>query len=514
MKKIIILVACTLVILIGIQLYWIQNAYTYRQSQLNQQVNKILFEAGQLTVKKSTCFELFGKAFVKPHEGIFFAKQQWQGNWQFVKPNDKAPDSLKLFFKDDEDTTVFGSNSIKFMHPLSIQFVMKCEYHFDDTTQAAFQKPEYQTFDDLNYKSLKDNFKRNAPIVERLKIPFLDSTLHKLLSTAKFSSAYHYGIIRDDNDSIEYASVSADNKKLKASRMHASLIDDKYFSHPYKLVLYFDSNSALALNTLWGILLTSIIVVLLLCYSFWYFIRTINTQKKLSEMKTDFINNMTHEFKTPITNIGLAVENINEKGGLNGNSSFLRIIGEENNRLKDNVERILQIAALKKEEVILDFNRLNINHVIENIVNNIENSHYPNNPDIQCSLVAEDPFIMADETHLINIIYNLLDNALKYCKTRPEVHISTKNTGKGIILEIKDNGIGMDNETQKKVFEKFYRAHTGNIHNVKGFGLGLSYVKNLVDLHGGSIKLESEPGKGSTFEIFLPFSQKEKPVKI
>jgi len=514
MKKIIILVACTLVILIGVQLYWIQNAYTYRQNQLNQQVNQILSSAGQQTVQKSTCFELFGKAFIKPHEGIYFAKQRWQGNEKFLSPDKNVPDSFKMFFKSDEDTTVYGSNSLKFYHPLSIQFIMKCEYHFDDTSQASFNKPQYQTISDLNYKTFKEKFKLNAPIAERLKIPFLDSTLHSLLVSAKLTSGYHYGIIRNDNDSVEYASAKSNSEKLKASPMRASLIDDKYFSHPYRLALYFDSRSALALNTLWGVLLASIVVVLLLCYAFWYFVRTIQAQKKLSEMKTDFINNMTHEFKTPITNIGLAVENINEAGGLNGNGPFVRIIGEENNRLRDNVERILQIASLKKEEIKLSLNRLNINSIIENIANNIEQSHYPHNPDIQCTLDAENPFIVADETHIINIIYNLLDNSLKYCSTRPIILISTHSTDKGIILTIKDNGIGMNHETQRRMFEKFYRAHTGNVHNVKGFGLGLSYVKSLVDLHSGHIKIESELGKGSSFEIFLPFNQKEKPVKI
>jgi len=498
------LVALALLLLIGVQLYWVQTAYTSRQNQLVQQVNAVLAKAGQQTVDQSKCFELFGKVFIRPHEGIFFGKQAWQGKEQFVPVSIKAPDSVQMFFLNPDDTNVYGFNSVKFGRPLLATFTMKMEYQFDDTTEVAWSMPGYQPMSEQHYRDFKEKLIGSSPITKRLKLPFLDSTLGVLMAATVPGAPYHYGIIRVDNSAVEYFSKGTDPKKLLNSQMSAALNGDKYFSHPYRLALYLDNGNALALNMIWGILLVSALVILGLGCAFWYFIRTILTQEKLSVMKTDFINNMTHEFKTPITNIGLAVENINDKGDLNGSTPLLRIIGEENNRLRDNVERILQIATLEKDEINLKRDRIDVNGLVERISQNLELSNYPREPEINCDLEAENPYIMADETHVINVIYNLLDNALKYCNTKPIVKISTRNTPKGIVLTITDNGIGMDSETQKRVFEKFYRAHTGNIHTVKGFGLGLSYVKKLVELHQGTIRLESELGKGSTFEIFLP----------
>jgi two-component system, OmpR family, phosphate regulon sensor histidine kinase PhoR len=513
MKWIMILVAAALLVLITVQLYWIQNAYIFRKNQHNEKVKQVLSAAAKQTVDNATCFELFGKVFIKPHEGIYFARQPWSGSQVFTDPATKAPDSVKMFFLNREQSSIIGQNSLKFTHPVSAEFTMRMEYHFDDTSNAAFMKPENRNPDALNYSDYREVINGNAPIGKRLDLKFLDSVLKYQVMAAGLGMDYHFGIVRSDNGALEYASPNADYAKLTQSEMSAGLIADNYFSHPYKLVIYFDSGITGALAALWGVLLASAFVILLLCYGFWYFIRTIISQKKLSEMKTDFINNMTHEFKTPITNIGLAVENINEKGDLNGSTPFLRIIGEENNRLRENVERILQIATLDKEEIHLKLDKIDINNLVEKICQNMELSAYPGNPETEYQLLAENSMIWADETHIINIIYNLLDNSVKYCNEKPLIKITTINTSGGVKIIVKDNGIGMNKETQKRAFEKFYRAHTGNIHNVKGFGLGLSYVKKLVELHSGIITLWSEPGKGSIFEIFLPFNYHQQPLE-
>jgi two-component system phosphate regulon sensor histidine kinase PhoR len=235
-------------------------------------------------------------------------------------------------------------------------------------------------------------------------------------------------------------------------------------------------------------------------------------QKKLSEIKNDFINNMTHEFKTPISTISLAVDALkNEKVQRDAQklSYFSGIIKEENQRMNRQVETILKSALLDRQEVQLNIKPLNVHEIIRDVADNFALRLHEKQGTLEIDLKAENDLIQADEVHISNIINNLLDNAVKYSKENvpPRICIQTSSGNKRFIIKIEDNGIGMSRETLKRMFEKFYRAHTGNIHNVKGFGLGLSYVKNVVDAHHGIIKADSTIGKGSCFIIELPFKQ-------
>jgi two-component system phosphate regulon sensor histidine kinase PhoR len=238
-----------------------------------------------------------------------------------------------------------------------------------------------------------------------------------------------------------------------------------------------------------------------------FYIRTLLKQKKLSEIKSDFINNMTHEFKTPLATISLAVDALkNEKvsGNKEKTGYFTGIIKEENKRMNKQVETILQAALLDKQEVQLNLKRLLAHDLIVSALNNINLQVEEKGGKIDVELDAENDLILADEVHFTNVINNLLDNAVKYSKDNPHIKLSTKNVGNHLKIKIEDNGIGMNKETLHRIFEKFYRAHTGNVHNVKGFGLGLSYVKTMVDAHHGTIKAESVLGKGSSFCIIMP----------
>lgn len=232
-------------------------------------------------------------------------------------------------------------------------------------------------------------------------------------------------------------------------------------------------------------------------------------QKKLSEIKNDFINNMTHEFKTPLATISLAVDALkNEKvtGDPQKLGYFRSIIKEENQRMNRQVETILKSALMERQEVELNLKPINVHEVIQDVADNFMLRLQEKQGHLETNLQAEHFMIDADEVHFSNLINNLLDNAVKYSKENvpPKVSISTFSTPKKISIKIEDNGIGMTRETLKRIFEKFYRAHTGNIHNVKGFGLGLSYVKTVVEAHGGTIKADSIIGKGSCMTIELP----------
>jgi len=251
----------------------------------------------------------------------------------------------------------------------------------------------------------------------------------------------------------------------------------------------------------------AVLFTIIITAAFFITIRTLLKQKKLSEIKSDFINNMTHEFKTPLATISLAVDALKNEKVVNDKektSYFTGIIKEENKRMNKQVETILQAALLDKQEVQLNLKKSSAHDLIVAVLNNISLQVEEKQGKLEVNLGADNDLIMADEVHFTNLISNLLDNAVKYSKDNLCIKLSTQNTGQQLKIRIEDNGIGMNKETLSRIFEKFYRAHTGNVHNVKGFGLGLSYVKTMVNAHHGSIKAESVLGKGSSFIILIP----------
>jgi two-component system, OmpR family, phosphate regulon sensor histidine kinase PhoR len=253
----------------------------------------------------------------------------------------------------------------------------------------------------------------------------------------------------------------------------------------------------------------AIIFTLIITTAFFITIRTLLKQKKLSEIKSDFINNMTHEFKTPLATISLAVDalkNEKVKASEEKTNYFTNIIKEENKRMNKQVETILQAALLDKQEVQLNLKKLPAHDLITSALNNITLQVEEKQGKLEVNFNAEKDMIMADDVHFTNLINNLLDNAVKYSKGNLAIKLTTENSGNQLKIKIEDNGIGMNKETVNRIFEKFYRAHTGNVHNVKGFGLGLSYVKTMVQAHHGTIKADSVLGRGSTFVIMVPLA--------
>jgi len=248
---------------------------------------------------------------------------------------------------------------------------------------------------------------------------------------------------------------------------------------------------------------------LIIFAAFYLTVNTMLRQKKLSEIKNDFINNMTHEFKTPLATISLAVDAMKNEKVLSDKEKlnyFSSIIKEENQRMNRQVETILKAALLDRQDVNLMLKPTHVHDVIKDIADNFTLQLNDKNGKVEMDLEATNDLIDADEVHFPNLINNLVDNSVKYSKENvpPEIKISTVANGKNMTIRLEDNGIGMSKETVKRIFEKFYRAHTGNVHNVKGFGLGLSYVKTMVDAHGGNIKVDSTPGKGSIFTLEMP----------
>ena len=251
----------------------------------------------------------------------------------------------------------------------------------------------------------------------------------------------------------------------------------------------------------------AIFFTLVIISAFYVTVNALLRQKKLSEIKNDFINNMTHEFKTPLATISLAVDALrNEKVVHDREKSeyFTGIIKEENRRMNKQVETILQASLLDRQEQQLNLKSLRAHAIIQEAMENFHLQLEGKGGHAELQLNAKNDLLQADEVHFMNIITNLIDNAVKYSKENPFIRITTHSTAKNLIIRIEDNGIGMSKETQRRIFEKFYRAHTGNLHNVKGFGLGLSYVKTIVEAHNGRIKVDSVVGKGTNFTLEFP----------
>jgi len=233
-------------------------------------------------------------------------------------------------------------------------------------------------------------------------------------------------------------------------------------------------------------------------------------QKRISDIKSDFINNMTHEFKTPIATISLAVDAINNPKTLVDNNNVLYytgIIKEENNRMNAQVENVLKMSLLDKHDIDLNIEKCDVHDITKSLIRNIELQVESKNGSIEAILDAKDHTCLIDKTHFTNALENILDNAIKYSTENPEIIIKTSSNSNEFLLSVQDHGIGMSKDVQKKIFEKFYRQTTGNIHNVKGFGLGLSYVKAIITAFKGKITVESQSGTGSTFTIRIPLAK-------
>ncbi len=351
------------------------------------------------------------------------------------------------------------------------------------------------------------NSLRNMPIEKRIDPVILDSLIHSELKARAINTEYEFGVFSPIRNLMPIQKTGKYPKELLHNSFSIPLFPSDMFTNPDYLMLYFPHEKKFLISQLRDTLFVSIFLVLVIIFSFYYTVMTVFRQKKLSEMKNDFINNMTHEFKTPISTISLACEALKDKDIAKSGAlydSYISMIDEENSRLGSMAERILQSARLEKDKIVLNKEEVDVHEIILEAMKNIQLQVANKGGKIITQLNAGKHILQADRVHLTNVVFNLLDNANKYTPQNPEIVIKTENSYSGIIISIKDNGIGISKSNQKKIFEKLYRVPTGNIHNVKGFGLGLSYVKAIVEAHGGKISLESELNKGTKFIITLP----------
>ena len=341
---------------------------------------------------------------------------------------------------------------------------------------------------------------------EIVPIDRVNEVLIKELKNRNIPIPFKIGIIKDSL--ISAKSEKADSVLLKKSNYKVNMFPNDIFQKNVQIAVYFPDKETFIYKTLNWLLFISLIFSIIVLVTFVVSIYYILKQKKISEMKSDFINNMTHEFKTPIATISVAADSISNLKVIESPEKimyFIDMIKKENLRMNRQVEDILTIARLDKKEFEFNWEAIDLHEVIKNAMQSILLQVEKKGGTITSELFALNPVATSDTNHFANLIYNLLDNANKYSLNAPEIKISTRNISKGLLITVEDKGIGMTKMVQSRIFERFYRQTSGNIHNVKGFGLGLSYVKAVLEANRGNITVHSEPGKGSRFEVFIPF---------
>ena len=307
-----------------------------------------------------------------------------------------------------------------------------------------------------------------------------------------------------DRDSL--TNVKSENFHLDKNTFESALFTDENDESNYIIKVNFPKRTPFLVAPVISIALVSIIFTVIIIIVYIYTVLILLRQRQISQIKTDFINNMTHEFKTPIATISLALDSIKNPKTIKNESlikKYLKIIKDENARMHDQVVNLLRISQLEKRELSIEKTNLDINELIKIAVSHVQLLLENEKGSINLYLNADKSEIHGNETHLINVMVNIIDNAIKYCDKAPEIEVSTENIADKIVLKIKDNGVGMSKKVQNKIFEKFYREQTGDLHNIKGHGLGLAYVKKIIDYHNGKITLESALNKGTIFSIEL-----------
>lgn len=385
------------------------------------------------------------------------------------------------------------------------------------TTKAAPKKPRITNKRDLSKIGQKtemakevfaDFLFKERPIQKRVEPHYIDSLIRLELAKKNIRLSYAFGIApkAPKTPNAQWIYASAPSVKKQVSYATALFPNDLQASGQYLHIL-FPNQSDFIWQSMGLNLVGSALLLFIMIACFYIAVMTILKQKKLAEIKNDFINNMTHEFKTPISTISLATQLIQEEPQVAQNESisrYLGIIKDENMRLGQQVERVLQTAQMEREEIVLVKKQVDLHDLIRQVADMNGPLLEAHGGKLTLDLAAAESLISVDEVHITNVLNNLLDNAIKYSSAKPLIHIASYRDRAGLHISVADQGIGMAKEVLNAVFEPFYRVPTGNVHNVKGFGLGLSYVKKIVEAHGGEVHVTSKLGVGSTFECVLP----------
>lgn len=510
----------SLIGIISVQLYWINNAIESKDAQFDNDVKKSMARASERLRDREQDLYL---SKLKP---IFDSKE-------FLS---KA--EIKNFLIQQIDTVnqkrfSFGSTIVEenFKVPLDIlndnpflnndSIILKRFTRRNDifTAQIISTDEDLRGFDEQKYskKSMLDEwtdtkeiddlyreYQREFPIHKRISNREISTTLREELARNNIEIDFKYGVYNNGlATKLKSGYFTIDPEKSYRYR----LFEDERGNSSYTLYVDFPEKRKHILSDISYILLLSLFFIFIIIVAFSSSLYQLVKQKKISEIKTDFINNMTHEFKTPIATINLALDSIKNPKILKDEEKVLRyikMIRDENKRMHGQVENVLRISRLEKNQIEINKDAIDLHDVIEDAISHVSLLTLDKKGTITTHFSAIQSEALANQFHMTNVLVNMLENALKYSTDAPKIDIYTESTNKNLVIKIKDEGIGMSKQALKHVFDKFYREQKGNIHDVKGHGLGLAYVKEIIDNHHGTVFVESEKGKGSTFTVKLP----------
>jgi two-component system, OmpR family, phosphate regulon sensor histidine kinase PhoR len=545
---VIVLMSVAVFILFGIQYYWMENAITLREASFSSGVEKamsnVIYKLEKMEVADKVRAKMYrskqGKKILIKIDSInnVFAKEieanksdTFKGDSSRISKNIFNVTSEKInvvvlqehtgeIIKTYDTTIVTIQKRLPSQDPKSsvLSEIPSLSYGIDSMISKDYHGMENNISLYLDKTSLVNDvfddlfkFKYYDAIENRLNFILLDSLIKLELRKSGVFTEYEFGVYSPLRNILLIEKTGHYHKNLLEEGYAYNMFPRDLFMTPEYLMIYFPNKRTYLFFQMWKMIVISVLLILVITFSFIYTILTIFRQKKLSEMKNDFINNMTHEFKTPISTISLACEMLGDKEIDKSDKihdNYVSVITEENKRLGSMAEKILQTAVIDKGQLNLHKELINLHQIIEDVIVSIKIQVDVKEGEIISELMARNYYIKADNTHITNLIYNVIDNAIKYTPEKPLIIIKTHSDQKGIFITVSDNGIGISKTNQKRIFEKLYRVSTGDVHNVKGFGLGLHYVKTIVEKHEGNISVESELKKGTKIKIFLPFISK------
>ncbi|NOU19057.1 MAG: HAMP domain-containing histidine kinase [Bacteroidales bacterium] len=507
--------------LILVQSKWVRIAIDVKEEQFVQSANLAMTSIIEEVVQQETILQIVGE--IKPYSTISSTgKSRLTYSTSILNQTRSGYRSLQ---KDREVFTLNQLDSLKIPTIIGISTSDSIRINKANKINESYYNPSKSSakknFSDLNLnlgidnrllnktifveKTIDNMIRIEQPIEKRITKEVLDTIIRGELLRKGITAKFEYRVC-NEQDSTVYKSKYY-SRQIKGVILRNQLFPNDFFARRYFLNIYFPNQKSYILSSIVLMTITTFLLTLIIVFSFSVTILIIFRQKRLSEIKSDFVSNMTHELKTPISTISLAAQMLNDKSipVERKNLNYLGgVIADESKRLGLQVEKVLQMAIFEKTKLKLKLKDIDIHQIIDKVASNFKIQIDNAGGNLHCQLSASDYNIYADEIHITNVIINLLDNALKYRNGHPSIILSTQSATNGIIIAVKDNGIGISRDNLKRIFDQFYRVPTGNIHNVKGFGLGLSYVKKITEAHGGKIWVESTIGEGSVFSIYLP----------